>query len=434
MSHVFGKELVDNVSNSPMVVAYIVYCDHNFKSFKVCLGIKLAKDNETEIRQNYLTACLLSFFQQQWLFDTHRDAMIDFNVERPLWVFVGNKVNDDNSDVLEVVRFVARFVNNKKESLRYIEELKADKSRLLDTKNRSIFEKRFLPLSGLPAATIYKQILKSLFNADSVQRLKVVLQKGGGGELALQLGTNDPFGVINIGDAAKFLKLCQDETELDAETDEFGQSLFGSINKPESTIHLLIGSRKFSEGWSSWRVSTMGLMNMGRGEGSQIIQLFGRGVRLKGRDYSLKRSRPAERPKGAFLDKLETLNIFGIRADYMAQFKDYLREEGITPSDEILEVSFETKRNAGNGNLKTLAIKDGHKAHQKGGFKRNIWPELFHIPEDLQKKIKPPHVKLDLYPRIQAMHSTDSKTAVEGEFRHQQYRSCKAFEVTFVSN
>ena len=37
---------------------------------------------------------------------------------------------------------------------------------------------------------------------------------------------------------------------------------------------------------------------MGRGEGSQIIQLFGRGVRLKGRNYSLKRSTPGERPKG----------------------------------------------------------------------------------------------------------------------------------------
>jgi len=50
---------------------------------------------------------------------------------------------------------------------------------------------------------------------------------------------------------------------------------------------LLIGSKKFSEGWSSWRVSSMGLMNVGKSEGSQIIQLFGRGVRLKGYQFSL---------------------------------------------------------------------------------------------------------------------------------------------------
>jgi hypothetical protein len=39
------------------------------------------------------------------------------------------------------------------------------------------------------------------------------------------------------------------------------------------------------------------------------------------------------------LDKLETLNIFGVRASYMAAFKDYLKEEGITPSDEIIELT-----------------------------------------------------------------------------------------------
>lgn len=34
----------------------------------------------------------------------------------------------------------------------------------------------------------------------------------------------------------------------------------------------------------------MGLMNVGRSEGSEIVQLFGRGVRLKGFQYSLKRA------------------------------------------------------------------------------------------------------------------------------------------------
>jgi hypothetical protein len=66
----------------------------------------------------------------------------------------------------------------------------------------------------------------------------------------------------------------------------------------------------------------MGLLNMGQGEGSQIIQLFGRGVRLKGKGYSLKRTLPQDRPKGTHLDKLEALNIFGVRANYMATFKE----------------------------------------------------------------------------------------------------------------
>jgi hypothetical protein len=73
----------------------------------------------------------------------------------------------------------------------------------------------------------------------------------------------------------------------------------------------------------------MGLMNVGRSEGSEIIQLFGRGVRLKGYKYSLKRStaldssyNPGNLPKG--LREIETLNIFGVRADYMDTFRKYL--------------------------------------------------------------------------------------------------------------
>ena len=75
----------------------------------------------------------------------------------------------------------------------------------------------------------------------------------------------------------------------------------------------------------------MGLMNVGRGEGSEIIQLFGRGVRLKGYQFGLKRSR---RLNGMVYDtpnhieELETLNIFGVRANYMRQFKEYLGRRG----------------------------------------------------------------------------------------------------------
>ena len=59
----------------------------------------------------------------------------------------------------------------------------------------------------------------------------------------------------------------------------------------------------------------MGLMNVGKGEGAQIIQLFGRGVRLKGYDMSLKRSgrtvlpEEIERPKHIAL--LEFLDLVG---------------------------------------------------------------------------------------------------------------------------
>jgi hypothetical protein len=81
---------------------------------------------------------------------------------------------------------------------------------------------------------------------------------------------NDAFGVINVGDTTSLRKLCEQHEaggELVVEERALGSSLFEAINRPESRVNLLIGSKKFTEGWNSWRVSTMGLMN---------ARLFGR--------------------------------------------------------------------------------------------------------------------------------------------------------------
>src|SRR5207247_835592 len=120
---------------------------------------------------------------------------------------------------------------------------------------------------------------------------------------------------------------------------------------PESVLNLLIGSKKFTEGWNSWRVSTMGLMNVGASEGSQIIQLFGRGVRLRGYDMSLKRTARAELPDDvkppSHIDVLETLAIFGIHADYMAQFRQFLEEEGLQTDNRRIEFLLPVSKHLG---------------------------------------------------------------------------------------
>ncbi|EHL8617906.1 type III restriction endonuclease subunit R, partial [Salmonella enterica] len=317
-----------------------------------------------------------------------------------------NTVSGEDSDIHAVLRFLAWFLNNEVQAKSWIRDLVENKARILDTKDRNIFEKRFTALINGPE-DIYLDILARLFNTThSGQRLRVLNLIGSKGELALQVGEAEPFGLINIGDSPSLYKMCEEDTTFDYQRDDFAKSLFHTLNDKDSQLHILIGSRKFTEGWSSWRVSTMGLLNMGRGEGSQIIQLFGRGVRLKGRNYSLKRSTPGERPKGLHLEKLETLNIFGVRADYMATFKQYLEDEGITPSDEILELNFETRPNMPNTKLKTLKLKDGYKDNQKNGFKRVYFPELYEVPAELQGKIKHPHIKLDLYPKLESIDTS----------------------------
>lgn len=406
--------------------AKAVLIDYSYKYFfadgygKESLILNLDDKGYNKHGDLYFTACLLSFYQQLWLWDTHRDKIRDFNIEKPLWVFVGNTVAGENSDILEVIKFLAWFLNHPAEASKWIADLVADKARLLDPKGNDIFAGRFMPLMQRDATAIYNDILKRLFNADARQRLKLVNLKNSKGELALRVGSFDPFGLINIGDDSGFFKNAEDSGDFDTEADDFGTGLFGSINQKDSKLNILIGSRKFTEGWSSWRVSTMGLLNMGQGEGSQIIQLFGRGVRLKGRGMSLKRSLPAERPKGTHMERLETLNIFGVRANYMATFKDYLKEEGITPSDEIIQLDFPTRTNLPAGTrLKTLKLKDGYKDNQVKGFKRVHFPTLYDEPAEFAGKIKRPHVVLDLYPRVEAITTSANATASTPDKRNR---------------
>src|SRR5690554_798347 len=419
------------------IYAKCILFDYSYKYFyedgygkeSLILNMDGAAYEQADNARKYFTACLLSFYQQQWLWSTQREKLAEFNIEKPLWVFVGNKVADDDSDILAVINFLAYFLNNEAQIKLWLADLIADKAQILDTKGNNIFQNRFTPLMGLIGQmdALYADILQRVFNATAKQRLKLVNIKNSKGELALRVGEAEPFGLINIGDDAGFFSMAEDSTAFDSERDDFGGAVFGTLNNKGSLLNVLIGSRKFTEGWSSWRVSTMGLLNMGQGEGSQIIQLFGRGVRLKGRDFSLNRTVLNERPKNTRLEKLETLNIFGVNAGYMETFKKYLREEGITPSDEVLTLDFPTHANLPQSKLKTLALKDGYKDSQKKGFKRTHFLWLYEVPNEFAEKIKPPHVVLDLYPRVEALMSGSDTSSVSPDTRHQGKLSTQLF-------
>jgi hypothetical protein len=217
--------------------------------------------------------------------------------------------------------------------------------------------------------------------------------------------------VINVGDASKLCGLCKKHQELVVTDDVFSDSLFRTLNDESSKINILIGSKKFTEGWSSWRVSTMGLMNVGRKEGPQIIQLFGRGVRLKGKDFSLKRSRRLEgvaAPKN--IETLETLNIFGVRADYMRQFKEYLEEEGLPKNEDRIEFVLPVIKNLGSKKLKMVRLREGID-FKKDGPK----PTLGQPPGYL---IRHP-VVLDWYPKLEVLASGTGRTNGQAAKRDQ---------------
>lgn len=383
--------------------------------------LNLDEATQRDHQDLYLVACLLSFFQQQRLYRDKESAFKPFLIEKPLWIFVGGSVTatlakQDASDIVEILKFLAGYVANRTSSVQRIERVL--NQGLVTATGKNLFAGRFAYLNtcGLTAAQVFDETLAVLLNAPGGGQLYIENLKGATGEVALRLGAeNEPFGVINVGDDAKLVKLCEDNKLATGER-EFSGSLFHDINKPHSQVNLLIGSKKFTEGWSSWRVSTMGLMNVGKGEGAQIIQLFGRGVRLKGYEMSLKRSGKTQLPDGMDRPKhiaaLETLGIFGIHADYMAQFRDFLEEEGLPTIDDRVEFLLPVIKNLGTQKLKTIRLKkkingvitEFGDAYRKLGPVPTVSrpdPSTDRSTEYLQKN----QVILNWYPKIQAMKS-----------------------------
>ena len=408
------------------------YGDGFGKDYRI---LNLEDDSSAEWMASYLTACLLAFFQQQRLYREHEAALRPFNLERPLWIFVGGRVTAtlakrDASDIVEILRFLAGYVSDRAGSVARIREILT--RGLVSAARENLFAGRFIHLdtSGLSPEQVFDETLEFLFNAPRGGALHVENLKGAAGEVALRVGENEPFGVINVGDDAKLVTLCEREGFNVAER-EFAGSLFHDLAAPRSTVNVLIGSRKFTEGWNSWRVGTMGLMNVGRGEGAQIIQLFGRGVRLKGCGMSLKRSARAELAEGLerpdSIESLETLQVFGIRANYMAQFRDFLEEEGLPPDDGWTEFHLPIVRNLGTQPLKTIRIRKtiNGVSTESGGAFRKLGPVPTLRPPDevpaddaraqeadyLQRN----QVVLNWYPKIQAMDPAGAASGEEGD-------------------
>jgi len=402
-------------ANKPELTEEYARCvlfDYSYKYFyrdgfgKDYSILNLADDRDAEVRRLYLTACLLAFYQQLVLFEEDQPDFRPFLLERPLWILVGSKVTAvrtegrrEVSDVVDVLLFLAEFIQGGHDSVARIQRLLSGNTGLLNTHGNDIFSRAFpfLVECGLAPAEVFADILKNVFNAATVAALHVDHLKGSDGEIALRIGENEPFGVINVGDAPKLCDLCDQHPDLLKVAERpFSTSLFAGLNDTDSRINLLVGSKKFTEGWISWRVSTMGLLNVGQTEGAQIIQLFGRGVRLKGYNFGLKRSgfvEEARRNKPAHINLLETLNVFGVRAQFMQQFKEYLEEEGLPPNDDRIEFLLPTFKSLGSQKLKILRLPDDM------DFKRNGPKPVLGPPDaDLHGR----RIALDWYPKIQS--------------------------------
>ncbi|ADC89917.1 type III restriction protein res subunit [Thermocrinis albus DSM 14484] len=124
-------------------------------------------------------------------------------------------------------------------------------------------------------------ILKYVYNAESFGEIEVLRRKGEKKELAFKLKTSDkPFALIKIGDTLEWLKGFSGYEVQESFQDE---SYFESLNRDDSSINILMGSRAFYEGWDSNRPNVILFINIGVGVDAKkfVLQSIGRGVRIE---------------------------------------------------------------------------------------------------------------------------------------------------------
>jgi len=365
---------------------------YNIQSKKKKEGNKIIEYYTEEQKDLLLTASLLSFYEQLVIFENYKDELRKYNIEKPLWIFAGstvikkksNKFSKDEertaSDVERVILFFKQILEKENLLKENIKKILTGKSGLIDNEGNDIFKGKFEFIRKLSVDEIVEGIYQKVFGGKG--RLELYEIKNAEGEIGLKVTIGEKyFGVVNVGDVHSLKKLIK-ESEIEVKEDHFSQSLFFGINESNSHVNILIGSKKFVEGWNSWRVSNMGLINMGKGEGPQIIQLFGRGVRLKGKDYSLKRE---ENPDYK-LKALQTLFIFGLNADYINAFLTTIEKEEVHYEEIVIPINF-NKPEDWEGKIYTIKTKEEFDFLQH--------PIKLEIDENILKNIK-----LDLRPKI----------------------------------
>ena len=370
----------------------------------------------------YLLGCLLTFYQQYCIWKDKAYLWKDFNLTKPLWVFLGKTVIGGSSkkdrmtgsDIASILDFLGWVLAHESEIRNLVDQLLTSKSGLTDASGSEYFAGHFDYLKDKYSQSknsddLYADICAALFRGRG--RLHVVYLTTGEGELHLRCADNPVFGVVNVGDSAALYKMLtqNDHPDFDIDREQgFAERLFRSVDQPDSPVNIVVGARRFIAGWNSWRVSTMGLMHVGVNEGPEIIQMFGRGVRLKGWNMSLKRHTRSGGPLPSDhtgLEELEKLYIFGLRANYMQTFRELLAREGIDSSEKTTVCLPTTWNFARQTDLKLLRLKENRK--YRVSEERPVLPD--------PNSPNAPRVSLNLYSQLQAMSSDETASELEAQ-------------------
>ena len=308
--HNVAKELRDEYDNAIIYrYDYARFYDDGYGKyhfFKSVAADVVAAESDEEIKDN-LDECFWVMEEKLRTFKRlHDDEQedTDLTAHRPLMAFMGHTVgkpqdegkNDEVSDIQKVLDYLAALSDAE------------------------------------------RQKFQSVFGRDIIGPLVVTRNPDNNSELLLSYGEGEKWGMINVGDAVSFYNSIENnsiETRVEAIANP--NLYFENLDNEISPINILIGSRKFAEGWNSYRLSVIDLINLGSSKGNLIIQIFGRGVRLRGKGGDGKRQYLDHKPnyyllgsdRESAIRRLETLTVFSLRRSYLEKFLEEVHAGGV---------------------------------------------------------------------------------------------------------
>ena len=304
--------------------------------------VQSKEDASVTAQRQTMTAALLAYWHQVACFRSAEGkqaaSSLGLQVASPLWVLLGLSVigslkneNDkqQTSDVVDVLTYLSTMLAQPAKLTESMSQLLAATTVGADMLPAEVR----LATVGWNASALAERVLADCFGWQQGDKPVLRIIKSATGELGLGLlrgDTSHYYGVVNVGDAAG-LKKALESAKLAVEDDAMSSSLFAALDAPGSGLNVLIGSRRFAEGWDNFRASSLTLLRLGQGEGSLIIQMFGRVVRFAGVGGNGKRldKPPAE------LAPLQTAYVFGLKSGYLDTFLQSLIDNGVPDSKRI---------------------------------------------------------------------------------------------------
>ena len=256
----------------------------------------------------------------------------------PLLLTLVNSVNTEDSDLELFFRELEKVAKNEiRDDL--LKTAKEEIAQEFSNNAKFAFEELECVINAdLVLKLEYKDILKYVLNARTPGKIEVLKIPGNRQELIFKLTTADkPFALIKIGDISGWLKDKLEGYEINESFEN--ESYFSLINRDDSDINILMGSRSFYEGWDSNRPNIILFINIGVGSDAKkfVLQSVGRGVRIEPQKYQRKRLQNLlnakvveeqlfEKVKNLILP-IESLFVFGTNAENLKEIIATLKAE-----------------------------------------------------------------------------------------------------------